>query len=161
VGQFPTGDGFFLAYAESVSAVDFFIRTHDQDALVALIGSYANGLTDDEAFEAAIGMDVAEFNAAWLADLGAVVPQRHGPQPAPPGPRPSAWGAPGEVPGATNRPGAPAPIDSAGPGDGNAPGGLLGGDSTLILVVAAVVALGAVGLLIWARSRRGRPGAMP
>ena len=51
-GQFPTGDGFFLAYAESVSAVDFFIRTHDQDALVALIGSYADGLTDDEAFQA-------------------------------------------------------------------------------------------------------------
>ena len=28
VGQFPTGQGFFLAYAESVSAVDFLIRTH-------------------------------------------------------------------------------------------------------------------------------------
>ena len=58
-------------------------------------------------------MDMAAFNAAWLADLGAVVPQRHGPQPAPPGPRPSAWGAPGEIPGATTRPGAPAPIGSA------------------------------------------------
>ena len=33
-GQFPTtADGFFLAYAESVSAVDFLIRTHGQDAL--------------------------------------------------------------------------------------------------------------------------------
>jgi hypothetical protein len=162
VGQFPTGDGFFLAYAESVSAVDFFIRTHDQDALVALIGSYADGLTDNEAFEAAIGMDVAEFNAAWLADLGAVVPQRHGPQPAPPGPRPSAWGAPGEVPGATNRPGAPAPIDSADPGNGDGTGGgPVGGDATLVLVVVAVVAFGAVGLLVWSRSRRGRPGAVP
>ncbi len=30
-------DGFFLAYAESVSAVDFLIRTHGQDALIELI----------------------------------------------------------------------------------------------------------------------------
>ena len=162
VGQFPTGDGFFLAYAESVSAVDFFIQTHDQDALVALIGSYADGLTDNEAFEAAIGMDAAEFNAAWLADLGAVVPQRHGPQPAPPGPRPSAWGAPGEIPGATSQPGAPAPIGSPDPGDGGGTvgGGLLGGDSTLLLGLVAVVVFGAVGLLVWSRWRRGRPGAV-
>ena len=33
--------------------------THGQDALVSLIGSYADGRTDDEAFEAAIGMDAA------------------------------------------------------------------------------------------------------
>ncbi len=158
-GQFPTGDGFFLAYAESVSAVDFFIRTHDQDALVALIGSYADGLTDDEAFQAAIGMDTAAFNAAWLADLDAVVPQRHGPQPAPPGPRPSAWGAPGEVPGATPVPGAPAPIPSAGAGTGD--GAPLGGNSTLVLGIVAVAVFGAAGLLVWSRSRRGRPGAMP
>ena len=160
-GQFPTGDGFFLAYAESVSAVDFFIRTHDQDALVALIGSYADGLTDDEAFQAAIGMDTAEFNAAWLADLDAVVPQRHGPQPAPPGPRPSAWGAPGEVPGATTRPGAPAPIPSPNAGNGDGPSGLFRGDSTLVLGIIAAVVFGAVGLLVWSRSRRSRPGALP
>ncbi len=160
IGQFPTGDGFFLAYAESVSAVDFFIRTHDQDALVALIGSYADGLTDDEAFQAAIGMDTASFNEAWLADLGAVVPQRHGPQPAPPGPRPSAWGAPGEIPGATPDPGDPAPIPSAdgGGGDDGAP---LGGNSTLVLGIVAVAVFGAAGLLVWSRTRRGRPGAVP
>ena len=36
-GQFPTTqDGFVLAYAESVSAVDYLIRTHGQDALVSL-----------------------------------------------------------------------------------------------------------------------------
>ena len=162
VGQFPTGDGFFLAYAESVSAVDYFIRIHEQDALVALIGSYADGLTDNEAFEAAIGMDMAEFNAAWLADLGAVVPQRHGPQPAPPGPRPSAWGAPGEVPGATTRPGAPAPTGGSHPGQPDGPGGgLLTEDSTILLGIVAVIVFGAVGLLVWSRSPRGRPGAVP
>ena len=37
-GQFPTSeDRFRLAYGESVSAVDFFIRTYGQDALVKLI----------------------------------------------------------------------------------------------------------------------------
>ncbi len=57
-----------------MSAVEFFIRTHGEDALVALIRSYADGRTDDEAFTAAIGQDVAAFGAAWLADLGAEVP---------------------------------------------------------------------------------------
>ena len=91
-GQFPTtADGFFLAYAESVSAVDFLIRTHGQDALLELIDSYAEGRTDDEAFSAAIGVDVAAFDAAWLADLGAEAPTGSGPQPAPPGPLPAAW----------------------------------------------------------------------
>jgi hypothetical protein len=161
-GQFPTSaDGFFLAYAESVSAVDFLIRTHDQDALVALIRSYANGLTDDEAFQAAIGMDVAGFNAAWLADLGAVVPERHGPRPAPPGPRPSAWGAPGEVPGATTAPGDPAPIGSERPGTGDGAIDPLRGDSTLLLAFVAVVVFGAAALLVWSRSRRGRSGTVP
>jgi hypothetical protein len=162
VGQFPTSaEGFFLAYAESVSAVDFFIRTHGQDALVALIRSYANGQTDDEAFEAAIGMDMAGFNAAWLADLGAVVPERHGPQPAPPGPRPSAWGAQGEVPGATNPPGEPAPIGSPAPGTDDGSGDPVRRDSTLLLGLVAIVVFGAAGLLVWSRSRRARSGAVP
>ena len=61
-GQFPTsGDRFRLAYAESVSAIDYLVRTHGQDALVALIGSYADGRTDDEAFEAG--------DRAWTSTL--------------------------------------------------------------------------------------------
>ena len=40
-------------------------------------------------------MDTAAFNDAWLADLGAVVPVQHGPQPAPAGPRPAGWGPAG------------------------------------------------------------------
>jgi hypothetical protein len=154
VGQFPTGDGFFLAYAESVSAVDFFIRTHDQDALVALIGSYADGLTDDEAFEAAIGMDTAAFNDAWLADLGAVVPVQHGPQPAPAGPRPPAWGPAG--PGATSAPGDPAPVATPRPATGDGAAGALGGSSMVLLGLVAVVVVAAAGLLVWSRSSRRR-----
>ena len=40
-GQFPNGQDFFLAYSESVGAVDYMIRTYGKDALVTLIRSYA------------------------------------------------------------------------------------------------------------------------
>ncbi len=132
-GQFPTsGDGFRLAYAESASAIDFFIRTHGQDALVELIGSYADGKTDDEAFQAAIGQDVEAFNAAWLADLGATTPVRFGPRPAPLGPLPSGWvGAPR------------APVSS--------------GDDGLVAMVVlgfAILAIVVIGLAWYANRRR-------
>jgi hypothetical protein len=91
LGQFPTSaQGFFLAYAESVSAVDFMIRTYGSDALVTVIRSYKDGRTDDEAFKAGLGVDMTDFGAAWLADLGARPPTRYGPQPAPAGPVPTA-----------------------------------------------------------------------
>jgi hypothetical protein len=135
---FPaSADGFFLGYAEGVSAVDFLVRTHGQDALVALIASYADGLTDDEAFEAAIGMDVAGFNDAWLADVGVGAAIRHGPKAAPAGPLPAAWGGP------VVEPGRPAPS----PGS-VAPTGQL-------VIVAAIVALGVI-VLVWSRIRRDR-----
>ena len=164
VGQFPTGQGFFQAYAESVSAIDFFIRTYGQDALVSLIGSYADGRTDDEAFKAAIGIDTAGFNDAWLADLGATAPVRYGPKPAPPGPVPSAWGGTGGLPGATSPPGEQAPTGSAVPGSTPKPG-----DATtptnrttiLGLALVTIAVLGAVVLLAWSRSRRRRPDAIP
>ena len=86
-GQFPrTFERFFLAYAESVSAVDYLIRTHGRDALVQLIRSYAEGRTDDEAFRDALGVDVEAFGEAWMQDIGATPPERFGPQPAPAGP---------------------------------------------------------------------------
>jgi hypothetical protein len=91
-GFFPTTrDRFALAYAESVSAVDHFIGVHGEEKLVALIRSYATGVTDDEAFETATGGDVAAFDAAWLDSLGVAVPDALGPQPGPPGPAPPDW----------------------------------------------------------------------
>src|SRR5207247_5320147 len=67
VGQFPTSaDGFFLAYAESISAVDFMVRTYGSDGLVALIRSYKDGRTDAEAFQKGLGVDVSTFGTAWL-----------------------------------------------------------------------------------------------
>ena len=155
-GQFPTTpDGFYLAYAESVSAVDYFIRAHDQDALLELIDSYAEGRTDDEAFTAAIGQDLVAFDAAWLSDLGAEAPTRFGPQPAPPGPMPSAWTADGAspLPGATAATGATT-APTATPG---VPAPAAEGGAGLVLVVVAAVFVAAAGVLLIVRRRRGSP----
>ena len=94
-GQFPTTyERFSLAYAESVAAVDFFIRTYGKDKLVQLITSYRAGVTDDQAFTAATGSDFAAFDAAWIAAQGASQPQPFGPLPPPVGPLPSDWSTP-------------------------------------------------------------------
>jgi hypothetical protein len=116
VGAFPTTrDRFFLAYAESVSAIDDIVADHGRDALIGLIRSYAGGVSDDEAFNAALGVDVAGFEQAWLDGLGATAPVRHGPQPAPVGPLPEGWS--GAAPNATIQPGATgAPPLAATPG---------------------------------------------
>ena len=108
-GQFPTDyDRTFLAYAESVSAIDYLVRQKGQDALVALITAYADGLTDDEAFTRALGLDLAAFQAGWLDDLGASEPTQYGPQPAPAGPLPSGWTGPAMTPGAAGPSASPA-----------------------------------------------------
>jgi len=93
-GLFPTQrDRFSLAYAESASAVDFLMRTYGEETLVRLITSYAEGVTDDEAFLAATGIDMAAFDDAWMASVGARRPAPYGPQPAPAGPQPAGWDA--------------------------------------------------------------------
>jgi hypothetical protein len=149
-GQFPTtGAKFAQAYAESVSAVDFLIRGHGQATLVSLIRSYAKGVTDDEAFTAAIGMDVKTFNAAWFADQGATVPKAVGPQPAPAGPVPAGWGT-GATVGASSAPAAPvgSPTASAAPrAVAAAPTNPDGGGTTLPFVPLALAAV-AVGLVL-------------
>lgn len=161
VGAFPTTrDRFFLAYAESVSAVDDIVADHGQEALVGLVRSYADGVSDDEAFSAALGMDVAAFEQSWLEGVGAQVPVRHGPQPAPVGPLPEGWSGaapnPSVQPGATPRAtsGTNAPIDEP-----TATGGLdirvISGLGLLLLVVAAVA-------VVWMRrTRRPAPAAPP
>jgi len=140
-GLFPTTyERFSLAYSESVSAVDYLVREQGTDALVELVNSYADGVTDDEAFTAAVGVDLAAFDEAWMADLGADPPTRHGPQPAPAGPLPSGWEA-----GATAAP-APTPTpDDASP---------LG--EVWVLGVAALAGLLVGGGLAVVRRRRAR-----
>jgi hypothetical protein len=150
-GQFPTsGVRFYLAYAESVSAVDYLIRTYGQDALVQLIRSYADGRTDDEAFTDALGVDVTAFDAAWLADLGAVASVRHGPQPAPAGPLPPDWAAGAGPVAATAGPGASAPTRP-----GAAPEPARGLTSGIVIAIAALVFGAAALILIAVRRPRG------
>jgi len=146
-GAFPTTrDRFFLAYGESVSAVDRIVRVNGRDALVKLIRSYHDGVSDDEAFKAALGRDLAGFESDWLAELGAKPPVQRGPQPAPVGPLPAGWSGPRpnpsfEVIGSAS--GAPAPSSPIG-GTGSTPSlllPLLVGGAALMAVVVATVAL--------------------
>ena len=157
--KFPTPtDQLSLAYGEGVSAVDFLVRKHGKDALVGLVRSYADGVTDDEAFTAGIGQDVAAFQAAWLADLGAKAPSAVGPQVGPAGPLPPGWAA---------QPGAPAPGAASGPTATAAPGApsvTPAGDQPVRVAVVGLVVVGlglALAAILVVRSRRRRTGGLP
>jgi len=144
-GQFPTTrDRFLLAYGESVSAVDYLIRTHGKDALIGLIKSYTKGLTDDEGFSAAIGIDTSAFDEAWRTDLDAKDPVAYGPKDAPPGPLPPGWIAHPAAGGDLPNSGAPGAPSAARPAE------------TPPVLIGAGLALGAVvlvGLIAWRRRR--------
>ncbi|MBI3751005.1 MAG: hypothetical protein HY263_05025 [Chloroflexi bacterium] len=140
-GQFPTSaDRFALAYDEAVSAVDFMVKTYGRAGVVTLIRSYATGVSDDEAFEAGIGVDQAAFERAWLASLGAAAPNPFGPQPAPAGPLPSGWAAAAPTAGAIE-----SPTASRAPANGSTGG--TGGDALILLagigVTIVVIAIAA------------------
>jgi peptidase MA superfamily protein len=165
-GQFPNGQDFFLAYSESVSAVEFMIRTYGPDALVTLIRSYAEGRTDDEAFSAALGLDMTAFSDAWFKDVNATPKTKFGPQPAPPGPVPSAWT--GAAPGgqASGPPSSQGPAAGASGGATPPPvpaavGSPTGDDGTTL--VGVIVAIGVIVLLVAvalaARRRRTTQGS--
>jgi len=161
IGQFPTTSSrFYLAYAESVSAVDYMVRTYSTDALVTLIRSYADGRTDDEAFSAALGVDATAFADAWLKDVNGKQPTRYGPQPAPAGPVPAAWG------GSGGSAGSPPPVTGGAAAPTAVPAGTPGSDDTsgagqvpdwippLVALVGVVVIV-----LLVVGARRTRPKA--
>jgi Peptidase MA superfamily len=163
-GSFPNGDAFFLAYAEAVSAVDYMIRTYGSDALVKLIRSYADGRTDDEAFSAALGVDMTAFGAAWSSELKAKAPTKYGPQPDPPGPVPSAWtGVAGGGPVASSTAGTGVAASNAPAASATVVGATGGDDGTgvsalLIGFVALVVFVGVALVVANGRRRRGPSG---
>ena len=164
-GLFPaTQDGFYLAYGESVAAVDFFVRTYGEPKLWDLVRSYAQGMTDDGAFTAATGAGVADFNAAWFASLDEDVPAPLGPQPGPTGPVPPDWAPGGATPGPTLAPGqtpaTPRPTATPAPGQPGQPSAVDGLTRVVslaiwLIVIVAVVAL--VGYLLLGRNRAPRP----
>jgi hypothetical protein len=144
-GAFPTtADRFSLAYGESVSAVDRMVRVNGREALIKLIRSYHDGVSDDEAFKAALGRDVAGFQADWLAELGAQPPTRRGPQPAPAGPLPAGWSGPLANPSFATDSAAPAAPGSPWPGQGegyNPLSAVLGVGAVLVAIVAFAIGL--------------------
>jgi len=72
-GNFPSStEEATLAYAESGSIVDYFIRTYGQQKLAVLIRAFRAGSSSDEAFRAATGLSTLEFQHAWEASIGAV-----------------------------------------------------------------------------------------
>ena len=181
-GLFPSSaDEFYLAYSESVAAIDYFIRTYGEETLWALVGSYAEGVSDDDAFIAATGADVAAFNAAWFGSLGLTVPPPVGPQPGAPGPTPADWqGQPGQQPspGASTPPSSsdpaaspttpgssPAPSPAAAPGSSAAPAPATGDNGSQVGAIAVGVVAGLVFVaalvLIVVVSRRNRAKPPP
>jgi hypothetical protein len=93
-GQFPTRPGrISLAYASSVSAVEYFVERYGEDALVELITSFADGAGLEGAFLRSTGESFAAFDDAWLASLGTTQPEPYGPGESRPGSTPEAWAA--------------------------------------------------------------------
>ena len=152
---FARQDLFYLGYAEGTSAIDFFIRRFGEPKLVELIRSYATGVTDDEAFRAASGLDMAGFVDAWLKDNDADVPKAFGPVAEVPGPTPPSWAV--GASSSTPPDGTPPPGAGPSPGPASANGSL---SDDLLTGALAGLAIGAllVGLLLWAvRRRRSAP----
>jgi hypothetical protein len=147
---FPLDAGrIYLAYAEAVSAVDFMVRKYGQADVAKLASAYAGDASDDEAFQAAFGVDVAGFNSAWLADNG-VTPTKYGPQPAPTGPLPPGWN--GTASGATPQPGSTS-VANPGASQTNGFGGGSGNqspgkaDNSAVYLLAGLMALAGILLI--------------
>jgi Peptidase MA superfamily len=175
-GTFGAGDTRFdLGYSESVSAVDFFVKTYTEPKLWELVRSYAEGVSDDDAFTRATGGDMAAFNKAWMESLGVSVPPELGPQPGPTGPLPPDWqGLPPATPGPVNTPGASQPGASqptgqptAQPSSGvsprptptgppSVPGSTGGDSSSVVLLGVLVLVVAAVLVVVWLVTRRDR-----
>jgi hypothetical protein len=158
-GMFPTtADRFYLAYAEAASAVDYLIETHGKDKLIMLIQAFRTGASDDEAFRAAIGLDSAAFDRAWLAANGISEFRAFGPQPAPTGPLPPGWSESGssgsQTPAATQAGGSPS-AEPTTPSSGS--DGRVGGVPPLVLLVGVILLAGAgVSATAVMVQRRGR-----
>ena len=149
-GQFPTTqDRFYLAYAESVSAVDYFMRTYGHADLDKLVTAFGTGASDDEAFNSAIGLTTDAFDKAWQAANGVTSQKSFGPQPAPTGPLPPGWSPSGMAAGAgaESLPGA---VLIGGHGEAGAVAQTppQGGTGALILLAAVAAAATVLGLIL-------------
>jgi hypothetical protein len=162
IGQFPTtADEFYLAYAESVSAVDYLIRNYGQASFQKLVKTYSTGASDDEAFTAAFGVTTTAVNKGWLAENGITSTPSFGPQRALAGPVPPGWttsaGSQGG-PGAT-QPTAGSTAGTSGQGSGGKSGKGSGEAGLQVATVLALVgaALLGVAAMMHAQGRNAQP----
>jgi len=71
-GQFPyDADGALLAYAQSLSVVQYIIDTYGETGLSKLIAVFREGVSYDEAVERALGIGLDELDEAWRAAVPA------------------------------------------------------------------------------------------
>jgi Peptidase MA superfamily len=138
-------DRIYMAYAEAVAAVDMMVRKYGKADILKLVGAYAKGDSDDQAFQAAFGVDVATFDAAFMAANDAAS-TKYGPQPEPTsGPR-----------------GAVAPGSTATPGNQGETSPVPANRTTVyllagVMAIAGLILMGAaLSMVVSARSRVGR-----
>jgi hypothetical protein len=137
-------DRIYLAYAESVGAADFMVRKYGKPAVLKLVQAFKKGDTNDEAFVAGLGVNVAAFDAAFLADNHATS-KKYGPQAEPTGPLPPGWN--GTAGGGASAGSTPGPNVTEPPTGSN--GRTLPGHTSdpVLLVLAGIMALAGVMLL--------------
>jgi hypothetical protein len=69
-GNFPDDpNGATLAYAESESAVRYFVQTFGRPKLDTLVAGFRQGETSDQAFRQSIGLTTLAFQQRWEASL--------------------------------------------------------------------------------------------
>jgi hypothetical protein len=123
------------------------VRKYGKSDVLKLVQAYAKGDSDDEAFQAAFGVDVAAFDDAFMTSNNARA-TKYGPQPAPTG-VPGGAVAPGSTPApAAGNPGEPASLPA---------------NRTAIYILAGVMAVAglalmgaALAMVVSARSRASR-----
>jgi hypothetical protein len=68
--EFPFDPSYHLAYAESVSVVEFMIAQWGEAAVGNVIAAYRDGVSHDEAFKRGLGVTVGELEQLWRDSLG-------------------------------------------------------------------------------------------
>lgn len=94
-------DRIYLAYAESLSAVNYLVETYGAESLSALLEAYRDGLQTAAAFEQVLGITDTQFELDWAASLDAVDYQIPTPLPMPtfpPSPTPGSANFSGSTP---------------------------------------------------------------
>lgn len=59
-----------LAYAESLSAVEYLVEVYGESGLADVLAAYRNGHPTEEAFEVALGLPFSRFEGDWATWLG-------------------------------------------------------------------------------------------